>query len=46
LTEAIKEQQNQIESFKQENQQLKSELDELKTLVNMLIANQSGQANK
>jgi hypothetical protein len=45
LTEAIKEQQKQIEAVKQENQQLKSEVDELKTLVNSLIANQTRQDN-
>jgi len=48
LTEAIKEQQKQIEgqekqieSSRLENQQLRSELDELKALVNSLIANQT-----
>jgi hypothetical protein len=46
LTEAIKEQQQEIESTKQENRQLKSEIDELKTLVNRLIANQTAQVNK
>jgi hypothetical protein len=43
LTEAIKEQHQQIESTKQENQLLKSELDELKALVNNLIANQTSK---
>ncbi|MGD0342116.1 MAG: tail fiber domain-containing protein, partial [Bacteroidales bacterium] len=46
LAEAVKEQQQQIESTKQENQKLKSELIELKTLVNNLIANQTAQVNK
>ena len=46
LVKAIQEQQQQIESTKQENQQLRSELDELKTLVNTLVANQTGQGNK
>jgi len=41
LTEAIKEQQIQIESTKQENRQLRSELAELKTLINSLITNQA-----
>jgi hypothetical protein len=45
LLEAVKEQQRQIESVKQENQQLKTELYELKALVNNLIANQSAQVN-
>jgi regulator of replication initiation timing len=46
LIEAIKDQQKQIESTNQENQQLKLELDELKALVNTLIANQTAQVNK
>jgi hypothetical protein len=46
FVEAIKEQQQQIETQKQENQQLRSELDELKSLVNTLVANQTGQGNK
>jgi trimeric autotransporter adhesin len=46
LAEAIKEQQKQIELAKQENQQLRSELDDLKTLVNTLVVNQTGQGNK
>jgi hypothetical protein len=46
LVEAMKEQQHQIESAKQENQYLRSELDELKSLVNSLIANQTAQMNK
>jgi hypothetical protein len=46
LAQAVKEQQQQIESTKQENQQLRSELDELKVLVNTLVANQAGQGNK
>ena len=41
LTEAIKEQQKQIEIIRLENKDLKSELDELKTLVNNLLVNQS-----
>jgi hypothetical protein len=39
LLEGIKEQQNQIETQQKE-------LDELKTLVNTLVANQTGQGNK
>jgi hypothetical protein len=35
-----------IASLKNENQQLRSELDELKVLVNSLIANHNGQGNK
>jgi hypothetical protein len=53
LTEAIKEQQKQIEdqkvqieSVKQVNLQLKSELDDLKAIVSNLVANQKGQGNK
>jgi hypothetical protein len=46
LVEAIKEQQKQIESAEQENQQIKSELEELKTLVSKLIANKTVQNNK
>jgi hypothetical protein len=46
LINAVKEQQQQIESQKQENQQLRLELDELKSLVNTLVANQTGQGNK
>jgi hypothetical protein len=53
LVKGIQEQQQQIssqqlliESAKQENQQLKSELNELKTIVNSLIANQTAQVNK
>jgi hypothetical protein len=46
LLEGMKEQQKQIESAKQENQKLQSEIDELKTLVNSLIANQTAQVNK
>jgi cell shape-determining protein MreC len=46
LLEGMKEQQVQIESVKQENQLLKSQLDELKNLVNSLIANQTAQVNK
>jgi hypothetical protein len=46
LVKAVQEQQQQIESQKQENQQLRSELGELKTLVNTLVANQAGQGNK
>jgi hypothetical protein len=45
LAQAVKEQQQQIESTKQENQKLRSELDELKSLVNTLIANQKSQSN-
>ncbi len=52
LTEAIKEQQKQIEcqqkqinSINLENQQLRSELDELKTLVNPLVANQTSKGS-
>jgi hypothetical protein len=45
LAEAIKEQQQQIESSKHENQQLRSELDELKALVNTLAANQTSKGN-
>lgn len=41
LTEAIKEQQKQIESVRQENKDLKSELEVLKTLVNNLLAKQN-----
>ena len=41
-----KEQQKQIETVIQENKQLKSELIELKALVNSLIANKTGQGNK
>jgi hypothetical protein len=37
LLEGMKEQQQQIESAKKENQQLKSELDELKSLVIRLV---------
>jgi Chaperone of endosialidase/Head domain of trimeric autotransporter adhesin len=36
----------EIESTIKENQQLRSELDELKSLVNNLVTNQSGQGNK
>ena len=46
FVEAIKEQQKQIESTKQENQQLRSELNELKALVNNLIANQTAPVTK
>jgi len=46
LVKAIQEQQTQIESSKQENQKLQSEIYELKTLVNSLIANQTAQLNK
>jgi hypothetical protein len=46
LAQAVKEQQEQIESTKLENQQLRSELEELKSLVNTLIANRAGQENK
>ena len=46
LFQAVKDQQKQIESAKLENQQLKSDLDELKTLVNTLIASQTTQGNK
>jgi hypothetical protein len=46
LVEGMKEQQKQIETAKQENRQLKSELDELKAMVNNLIANQTMQGNK
>jgi hypothetical protein len=45
LVEGMKEQQKQIESAKKENLQLKSELDELKALVNSLIVNQEAQSN-
>jgi Chaperone of endosialidase/Head domain of trimeric autotransporter adhesin len=45
LAQAVKEQQQQIESTKLENQKLKSELDELKTIVNTLIANQTSKGN-
>jgi trimeric autotransporter adhesin len=45
LAQAVKEQQQQIESTKQENQKLRTELDELKTLVNTLIANQTSKGN-
>jgi hypothetical protein len=38
LVEAVKEQQKQIDSVRQENRQLKSELDELKALVGSLLA--------
>jgi predicted RNase H-like nuclease (RuvC/YqgF family) len=47
LVEGMKEQQKQIESFRKENQQLKSELDELKAQFNNFITNQAaGQGNK
>jgi hypothetical protein len=46
LVEGMKEQQKQIEADRQENQQLRSELDELKTLVNTLVSNQTGQGNQ
>jgi hypothetical protein len=46
LVEAMKEQQKQIETVKEENQQLKSDVDELKALVNSLITNQSSQGNR
>jgi hypothetical protein len=53
LTKAIQEQQSQIEgqkqlieSVKQDNRHLRSEIDELKSLVNTLVANQTGQGNK
>jgi hypothetical protein len=39
LVEGMKEQQQQIESVKLENKQLKSEIDDLKALVNNLIEN-------
>jgi hypothetical protein len=39
LVEGMKEQQQQIESVKLENKQLKSEIDDLKALVNSLIEN-------
>jgi hypothetical protein len=45
LVEGMKEQQKQIESAQQENLRLKSELDELKALVNALI-NQKVQISK
>jgi hypothetical protein len=41
LVEGMKEQQKQIESVRQENQQLKSELNELKALFTSLISKQS-----
>jgi hypothetical protein len=46
LVKAIQEQQTQLESSKQENQKLQSEIDDLKTLVNSLIANKTAQVNK
>lgn len=46
LVEAIKDQQKQIEVVKLENQQLKSELAELKTIVNNLTGNQTISAKK
>jgi hypothetical protein len=56
LIEAIKEQQQQIESYKTQVKSLQEkvgqiesqqkEIDELKTLVNTLITNQTGQGNK
>jgi regulator of replication initiation timing len=42
----IARQQEQIESTIRENQQLRSELDELKALVNTLVSNQTSQGNK
>jgi hypothetical protein len=41
--EIIKDQQKQIENQKIENQQLRSELNELRTLVNILLAKQNSQ---
>jgi hypothetical protein len=46
LVEAMKEQQKQIESSRQENQQLRTELDEVKALVKSLLVNQPVQGNK
>ena len=46
LLEGMKEQQQQIESVKRENAQLKSEIDELKTLVNTLIVSKPGLDKK
>jgi hypothetical protein len=46
LINAVKELNNKIESSKLENQKLKAEVDELKALVNSLIANQSGGVDK
>jgi hypothetical protein len=46
LVEAVKEQQQEIESARQGNLKLKSEIDDLKALVNSLIANQTAQVNK
>jgi hypothetical protein len=56
LVEAIKEQQQEIESYKSEIQSLQDkvkkiesqqkEIDELKTIVSKLIANQTAQVNK
>jgi trimeric autotransporter adhesin len=46
MIEGIKDQQKQIELVKLENQRLKSELNELRTLVNRLITNQTNLENK
>jgi len=46
LLEGMKEQQHQIRAVEQENQQLKSELNELRSLINSFITIQSDQVNK
>jgi hypothetical protein len=46
LINAVKELNNKIESSKLENQKLKAEVDELKALVNSLIANQTEPVRK
>ena len=46
LLEGMKEQQHQIESVKKENEQLKSEIDELKSLLNTLMVNKTIEENK
>jgi hypothetical protein len=46
LSEQNKSMKEEIESTRQENLQLRSELDELKTLVSTLVTNQGGQVNR
>jgi cell division protein FtsB len=42
----MKEQQHQIESVKKENEQLKTEIDELRSLLNSFMVNKTIPENK